>query len=132
MPKVYFACAVRAGGDTSSYKNLIAAIQRQGGEVLSEIFVNDAINFQGSPLPEVEIYKRDTDMIDEADIIIAEVTNPSLGVGYEIAYAETLGKPIVCLFDTTSQRNLSAMIAGNPNITLVSYTPHSIDSIAFF
>ncbi len=97
--KVYFACAIRGGGDTSNYTRLLELIKECGGEVLSEIFVNDAIQFGGSPLPEDEIYRRDTHMIHTADVIIAEVTNPSLGVGYEIGYAETLQKPIVFSFE---------------------------------
>lgn len=119
--KVYFACSVRGGGDTSNYKALLDIIKKSGGSVLSEIFVNDAIQFSGSPLPSPDIYRRDIDMIKEADVIIAEVTNPSLGVGYELGYAENLGKPILCLFDSTSNRRLSAMIEGNPSVIVTVY-----------
>ncbi len=131
--KVYFACSIRGGGDTSHYVAILDAIKSTGAQVLSEIFVHDAIHLGGSPLPETEIYIRDTEMIREADIIIAEVTNPSLGVGYELAYAETLGKPILCLFDSTSGRSLSAMIKGNPYNTVVTYADDvPVDEIAAF
>ena len=126
MTKVYFACAVRAGGDTSNYLSLLQSIKDAGGEILSEIFVNDAIQFGGSPLPEPEIYQRDIAMIQDADVVIAEVTNPSLGVGYELGYAETLRKPILCLFDTTSGRKLSAMVKGNPSNQVAEYTAKSL------
>ena len=134
MKKVYFACAIRAGGDTSNYRALLASIKNASGDILSEIFVNDAIQYGGSPLPEPAIYKRDMTMIQEADVIIAEVTNPSLGVGYELGYAESLKKPILCLFDTASERKLSAMILGNPTIEVAFYTPNSLpdDAIAAF
>ena len=134
MKKVYFACAIRAGGDTSNYRALLASIKSASGDILSEIFVNDAIQYGGSPLPEPAIYKRDITMIQEADVIIAEVTNPSLGVGYELGYAESLKKPILCLFDTASERKLSAMILGNPAIEIALYTPDSLpdDAIAAF
>lgn len=124
MPKVYFACSVRGGGDTSLYLSIIEAIKKAGGEVLSEVFVHDAINYGGSPLPVEEIYKRDTEMIHEADVMIAEVTNPSLGVGYELAYAEKLDKPILCLFNRGSDKSLSAMVAGN-NYNVLKYTDPS-------
>lgn len=120
--KVYFACSIRGGGDTSNYVQLLELIKGCGGEVLSEIFVNDAIQFGGSPLPENEIYQRDIEMIRSADVVIAEVTNPSLGVGYELGYAEALQKPILCLFDAESERKLSAMIAGNPTLSVLKYT----------
>ena len=121
MTKVYFACSIRGGGDTSLYQAIVDAIKHAGGEVLSEVFVHDAINYGGSPLPADEIYKRDIQMIHDADVMIAEVTNPSLGVGYELAYAEKLGRPILCLFNITSEKKLSAMVAGN-NYNTIEYT----------
>lgn len=132
--KVYFACAVRAGGDMSNYKMLLETIRQAGGEILSEIFVNDAIQFGGSPLPAPEIYQRDTAMIQEADVVVAEVTNPSLGVGYELAYAQGLNKPILCLFDESSERKLSAMVLGNPHNTIANYSADNppIDAIQEF
>lgn len=56
---------------------------------------------------------------------MAEVTQPSLGVGYELCYAENLDKKVVALFDKNSGRNLSAMIDGNSNLTVFRY-----DSVA--
>jgi nucleoside 2-deoxyribosyltransferase len=121
MTKVYFACSIRGGGDTSLYLSILGAIKTAGGDILSKVFVHDAINYGGSPLPSDEIYKRDTEMIHDCDVMIAEVTNPSLGVGYELAYAEKLGRPILCLFNKTSDKQLSAMVAGN-NYNTVEYT----------
>ena len=128
MPKikVYFACSVRSAGDTSLYITILDAIKAAGGDILSEIFVHDAINYGGSPLPVEEIYKRDTDMIKECDVMIAEVSSPSLGVGYELAYAQNLGKPILCLFNKTTDKKLSAMIAGNSYNTVAYIEPTEI------
>lgn len=126
--KVYFACSVRGGGDTSLYLAIIEAIKKAGGEVLSEVFVHDAINYGGSPLPAKQIYERDTEMIKEADVVIAEVTNPSLGVGYELAYAEKLERPILCLFKKDSGRNLSAMVSGNSYNVLHYIEPSQIET----
>lgn len=122
MPKVYFACSIRGGGDTSQYLTILETIKSSGGDILSEIFVHDAINYGGSPLPEQEIYQRDIHMIQDCDMVIAEVSNPSLGVGYELAYAEKLGKPILCLFDTSSDSKLSAMVSGNHYNSIALYS----------
>lgn len=120
--KVYFACSVTSGGDTTNYLDIINAIKATGAEVISEIFANDAIQFGGSPLPANEIYLRDVAMINEADAVIAEVSHPSLGVGYELAYAEKMERPVLCLFNQDSDRSLSAMVAGNPNNMFAYYT----------
>ena len=93
--KVYFACSINGGGDTSLYLTILETIKATGANVLSEIFVHDVINLGGSPLPADQIYTRDVNMIKACDVVIAEVTNPSLGVGYELAYAEKLGRPIL-------------------------------------
>jgi len=124
--KIYFACSIMGGGDNSQYLSILNAIKGAGGDVLSEIFVHDALNLGGSPLPADEIYTRDVDMIHEADLIIAEVSNPSLGVGYELGYAEAKGKPILGLFNTDSAKKLSAMISGNPYISIVNYSSGNI------
>ena len=126
--KVYFACSILGGGDTSLYLAIVEAIKKAGGEVLSEVFVHDVINYGGSPLPADQIYERDTQMIRDCDVMIAEVTNPSLGVGYELAYAEKLGKPTLCLFNQTSGKKLSAMVVGNSYNTVKNITPDTIES----
>jgi len=58
--------------------------------------------------------------LEETDVVVAEVTGPSLGVGYEIGIAETLGKPILCLYEETGKK-VSAMILGNEGLTLRGY-----------
>jgi len=59
--------------------------------------------------------------LQEADVLVAEVTTVSLGVGYEIGRAVESGKKIMCLFRPEPGNNLSAMIAGCPNLELVKY-----------
>ena len=54
--------------------------------------------------------------------MIADVTVPSLGVGYEIGFAETLNIPILCLYNPKNKKPLSAMITGNKNIIWKEYT----------
>ncbi len=56
-----------------------------------------------------------------ADAVIAEVTQPSLGAGYEIGRADSWRKPILVLFYTPSRRRLSPTVKGNPNIQVVEY-----------
>lgn len=71
-------------------------------------------------MPDEEIFKRDVKWLKSADFVVAEVTTASLGVGYEIGLAEALGKKILCLHRHRDRR-LSAMIAGNKNVTTAFY-----------
>jgi nucleoside 2-deoxyribosyltransferase len=62
------------------------------------------------------VYARDTDWIRECAVLVAEVSVPSHGVGYEIAFALGLGKPVLALH--RADRRVSKMITGNPDALL--------------
>ena len=67
-----------------------------------------------------EIYAQDTAWLRESELLIAECTNPSLGVGYELAYAERFGKPCY-LFYNRERTQLSAMLTGDPYFHIFPY-----------
>ncbi len=121
MKKIYFACSIRGGrNDSKLYAQIVDSI-KQHARVLTEIFADGQLTAQGMDKPVKEIWKSDMAWVTEADAIIAEVTNPSLGVGYEIAKAEGMNKPILCLYRPQMDRKLSAMIAGSPKVTVFEY-----------
>jgi len=121
--KIYFAGAIRGGRqDASTYHAMIAHLQNHG-EVLTEHVGNKALSDGGEhDLSDKEIHARDMAWLEECDAVVAEVTTPSLGVGYELGAAEKLGKPILCLFDAGNPDfRLSAMLSGNPKVTVARY-----------
>lgn len=121
MKKVYFACSIRGGrGDAEYYGELVATIKKYA-VVLTEIFADKKLTVEGMQQPAGNIWSNDIRWIGQADAVIAEVTNPSLGVGYEIAAAEKMGKPILCLYRPSEGKKLSAMIAGSPGATILEY-----------
>jgi nucleoside 2-deoxyribosyltransferase len=69
----------------------------------------------------LEVYQRDITWIRNCDAMIAEVSTPSHGVGYEIAFALSLNKPVLCCFQR--DRPVSKMITGNdaPTLTVCAY-----------
>ncbi|PIV71081.1 hypothetical protein COW57_01560, partial [Candidatus Roizmanbacteria bacterium CG17_big_fil_post_rev_8_21_14_2_50_39_7] len=46
------------------------------------------------------IYDRQQKRIEDSDLVIAETSKPSHGVGGEIVYALSLGKPVLALVHT--------------------------------
>lgn len=121
MEKVYFACSIRGGrNDAATYAALVEHMKARVS-VLSEIFADGTLTPAGTNKPSAEIWRIDTDWVKQSDAVIAEVTNPSLGVDYEIALAEALGKPVLALFRDTGERKLSAMIDGAPGVTVARY-----------
>ena len=119
--KIYFCGSIRGGRvDAALYRRIIAYIQRTD-VVLTEHVGQPELNVleQGQDM-DAAIYERDTAWLRECDLVIAECTTPSLGVGYELAYAEKLNKPCF-VFYRPADIHLSAMITGDPYYTVIPY-----------
>tara|TARA_Y100000590_G_scaffold380092_1_gene448171 strand:+ start:462 stop:887 length:426 start_codon:yes stop_codon:yes gene_type:complete len=121
--KIYFAGSIRGGReDAKLYEKIINHISLHG-EVLTEHVGNDALTQKGeNNNPDAFIYERDMAWLSLADIVIAEVSTPSLGVGYELGVAEALKKPVLCLYRQEDKKQLSAMIKGNKFFLCKNYT----------
>ena len=125
--KVYFAGSIRGGRkDQNKYHELILFLSSKV-KVLTEHVGDTGIEEIGEQdLSDNEIYQRDLEWLESADAVIAEVTNPSLGVGYELGMAEKLGKPILCLYEESSKKSkLSAMVSRNLKFRTFHY--HDLD-----
>jgi 2'-deoxynucleoside 5'-phosphate N-hydrolase len=100
--KIYFAGSIRGGRDDQElYFSIINELGNYG-QVLTE-----------------HIGKKE--LTNVGDVVVAEVTTPSLGVGYELGLAESLNKKIVCLFRKTGDKKLSAMVSGNGYMEVCKY-----------
>jgi nucleoside 2-deoxyribosyltransferase len=121
-PIIYFAGSIRGGRqDQDLYLRLIQYLARFG-EVLTEHIGDSKLTADGEfEESDKEIFERDSAWIRAADAFVAEVTTPSLGVGYEIGRAEELQKPVLCLFRNLPRKRLSAMIAGNERLVIQTY-----------
>ncbi len=115
--KIYFAGSIRGGTqDKDLYLEIIKQLQNHG-EVLTEHLWTKEFK----ELTEKEIHDRDIDWILHSDMLIAEVTTPSLGVGYELGRALENDVPVVTLFRPSEGKKLSAMIVGAPNFQNYTY-----------
>ena len=119
--KVYFAGSIRGGRvDASLYQRMIARIN-ETDRVLTEHVGSANLNlYEQGPQGDAAIYEQDTAWLRESDLVIAECTCPSLGVGYELAYAEARKIP-VHVFYRRSVSQLSAMIGGNSYFVIHPY-----------
>jgi len=121
--KIYFAGSIRAGRDDAAIYEAMITWLRSYGEVLTEHVGNPALSDTGDDGPDNRyIHDRDMAWLASCDLVVAEVTTPSLGVGYELGWATALAKPVLCLYRTLFGRPLSAMIGGNPGIQAAEYS----------
>ena len=119
--KIYFAGSIRGGRvDADLYNRIITYIQR------TDIVLTEHVGGSNLCLEEQgferdsKIYNQDTSWLRESDLLIGECTCPSLGVGYELAYAERFGIPCHIFYNRT-KTHLSAMLTGNPYFKIHSY-----------
>ena len=101
--KIYFAGSIRGGRiDVSVYQSMIAYLS-SFGEVLTEHVGQRSLSEKGDDGPNDRyIHDRDMAWLKACDCLVAEVSVPSLGVGYELGYAVALKKPVLCLYKSES------------------------------
>ena len=121
--KIYFAGSIRGGRvDAALYRRMIDHMKTQGHAVLTEHVGSSklCLEEQGRD-KDASIYEQDTTWLRESDMVIAECTCASLGVGYELAYAERIDIP-VHIFYNRNKCQLSAMLTGNSYFNIHPYS----------
>lgn len=119
--KVYFAGSIRGGRtDADLYQTMIHRLQRHHLVLTEHVGDLTLSTLEDGENRDALIYQQDTDWIKESDFLVAECTNPSLGVGYELAFAELHQKPCFVFFDE-NRTSLSAMIGGNDYFKVIPY-----------
>ncbi len=123
---VYFACSITGGRqDELVYQKLVAALQQDGHHVPTALLASPEVMPLEGVVSPADVYSRDVHWISECDLLLAEVSTPSHGVGYEIGYALALGKRVLCLY--RKGRKVSKMILGNPHPQLTVHTYENPD-----
>ena len=119
---IYFACSITGGRQYERvYQDLTAALLADGHTVPTAHLADSNVTAMEAVVSARDVYERDVTWIREADALIAEVSVPSHGVGYEIGFALNVGKPVLCLYQ--AGRKVSKMISGNthPNLRVEVY-----------
>jgi nucleoside 2-deoxyribosyltransferase len=111
---IYFALSITGGRqDEAIYQHIVQILQGDGHQIPTAMLAEpgiDSLERDGDP---EDVYQRDTGWIKSCDVLIAEISTPSHGVGYEIGYALNLGMPVLCLH--RQGVGISKMISGNPH-----------------
>ena len=123
MANIYFSGSITGGReDVALYRRMIDALEADGHRVLAGAVAAEHIGDGGESLALAEIFARDIRWLDESDVVVAEVSTPSHGVGYEIAYARYVRRiPVIALYRRGRTKRCSAMISGDPGIRMLEY-----------
>lgn len=119
---IYFSCSITGGrAEEATYQAIVRELEAAGHEVPTAHLSSPEVMKMEDVVDAVEIFGRDMAWIRGCDAVVAEVSSPSHGVGYEIAYALSLGKPVLCCHK--NGKRISKIITGNttPGLTVVGY-----------
>jgi 2'-deoxynucleoside 5'-phosphate N-hydrolase len=120
--KIYFSCSLIGGrGDEAIYAAIVDDLLAHGHDVLSAHLARTGVMTLEQHVEPREIYQRDVYWVKDCHALVAEVSTPSHGVGYEIALALSLHKRVLCLYRQGAR--VSKMITGNdePTLTVIDY-----------
>ncbi len=134
--KVYLSGSIRGGRQLQNiYQTILDFLQDNNHEVLTYHVASKNILEIETEQSDTDIFTQDESWLKECDCLIAEVSVPSLGVGYEIADTLARNKPVLAVYDNRLGP-ISAMISGNtsPLISVLSYhsVPQLLERISSF
>jgi nucleoside 2-deoxyribosyltransferase len=119
---IYFACSITGGRDDECfYQIIVDSLLADGHHVPTAHLSRPDVMSLEEIVDPIEIYTRDIEWIESCHAMVAEVSTPSHGVGFEISYALSRNKPVLCLHRDGIR--VSKMITGNnnPNISVQAY-----------
>jgi len=131
--KIYFAFTIVGDrGFLEHARKIVEILESHGHEVLTKHFLRDDVYSVDRLVPAEEVFHRDMKWIAQADMLIAEVSNSSFGIGYETAHVLGLGKKVLLFYNKGQDKKISLMAKGNthPNCSVVSYA--SIEEVEDF
>lgn len=123
--RVFFSCSMRGGfsklaqAELQKIPDLLEAL---GLELLSRHQTRADFMASESRLSEQQIHDRDYQWLRKAELVVAEITNPSLGVGAEIADAVRLGIPVLAVYRREYEQEISAYIRGKAGVLCRPYS----------
>lgn len=125
---IYFSCSITGGRqDQQIYHAIVDLLLQSGHEVPTAHLSRADVMEKEITIQPGEVYQRDVKWVLGCDALIAEVSTPSHGVGYEIALALQHQKPVLGCYQ--SGRRVSKMLTGNDSPTLKMYAYHSLDDL---
>ncbi len=121
---IYFAGPIRGGRDDKDLYHQIIEYLKKYGTVLTE-HIGSNLSINGELLEDTYIYERDMKYLLSSNLVVAECSTPSLGVGIEIGTAVEKKIPVIVLYKN-KEKKISAMISGCKDIIVINYEENDL------
>ncbi len=134
---IYLACTVRGDrGGVLAGRAICERLQHNGHRVLTTHLLADNVETAESQITEVEVFRRDLEWLAACDLLVAEASGSSYGVGFEVGYvlgrAATSGQRVILVYDTARRNQVSRLITGNDAAACTTFGYGSIEELTAF
>jgi nucleoside 2-deoxyribosyltransferase len=126
--RIYLACTVRGDrGAIEGLRSLVAALESAGHTILTKHLLEEDVERAEAALTERAVYERDIEWLEACDVLIADASGSSFGVGFEVGYvlgrADRTNQHVLLLYRRDRRDRISRMIVGNahPRCRVVAY-----------
>jgi hypothetical protein len=135
--KIYLACTVRGDrGGVLAGRAICERLQHHGHDVLTTHLLADDVEAVESSLTEGDVFRRDLEWLTACDVLVAEASGSSYGVGFEVGFvlgrARESGQRVVLLYDAARRDKVSRLITGNDDGACTTFAYASVDELTAF
>lgn len=135
--RVYLACTVRGDrGGVIAGRTIRDRLQAAGHDVLTGHLLADDVEAAESRLSAADVYRRDLEWLTSCDVLVAEASGSSYGVGFEVGYvlarAAATGQRVLLVYSEARQDAVSRLISGNCDPRCMTYAYSSTEDLAAF
>jgi nucleoside 2-deoxyribosyltransferase len=111
-------------------------LQELGHEVLTTHLLAEDVESAEAQLTEQQVYRRDIDWLSQCDVLVAEASGSSYGVGFEVGYltgrARETGQRVLLVYDAARRHAVSRLISGNCDDVCTTFAYDSIEDLTAF
>jgi hypothetical protein len=135
--KIYLACTVRGDrGGVAAGRAICERLQACGHDVLTTHLLADNVESAESQITEQDVFRRDLEWLTACDVLVAEASGSSYGVGFEVGYvlgrAGVSGQRVVLFYDRARRDKVSRLITGNDDGACETFAYGSVDELIAF
>ena len=128
MMRIYLACTIHSDHNTvSAARHIHDCLVRLGHEVLTAHLLRDDVESVESRLRDDDVFTRDLEWLTHADVVVAEASGSSYGVGFEVGFvlgrAAQTGQRVLVLYQAARRGQVSRLISGlsDPRASVLAY-----------
>jgi hypothetical protein len=127
--KIYFSASIKSMNDhyRDRYRMIVEGLTDLGHKVISKHILEKNADYlkNQTDVESLEMQRKMTKWKKQADLSVFEVSNPSFGIGQEVAMALAASKPVICLYEEGKEPHLLRDEAGDM-LLILAYTESTL------